>query len=135
MGLRLLLTCLALPPALAQDVEPVAPGEPIALAADLPAGVRDAALSPGGQFVFALLDDGTLAVLSNQSGRLAHIDGSPFPLGGPGYSPTALALSPDGSRLYVANRGTLEGSVLTPISVFTLEPATGFLTWLGDIGG
>lgn len=130
----LLLACLTLPPALAQEAEPVAPGEPLALAADLPAGVRDAVLAPGGQLVYALLDDGTLAVLSNQSGRLAHVDGSPFPLGGPGYTPTALALAPDGTRLYIANQGTLEGSALTPITVFTLDPATGYPAWLGDMG-
>lgn len=126
----LLLMCLALSPAAAQDSEPP---DPIAVSGSLPAGASAVALSPDGRFVYALLEDGTLAVLTfNDGGRLAHIDGSPFPLGGPGYTPTALALSPDGTRLYVANRGTLEETALTPVKVFTVEPATGYLTWLGD---
>jgi hypothetical protein len=121
-----------LAPVFAQDApEPL--GDPIAASASLPASARDAALSPDGFFVYALLDDGSLAILqAGASGALAHIAGSPFPISSEGAQATALAIAPDGSRLYIAFDTALSDSSQKPINVFTLDPLTGETAWLGE---
>lgn len=122
-----LLACLALSPALAQD------SEPLAQSGALPAHTRAVAFSPDGPFVYALLDDGSLAVFTfGPGGQLQLTADAPVPLDLPGGAGSALALSPDGSRLYVAGQGALAQDRLAPVRVYARDSATGGLEWLGD---
>ncbi len=82
------------------------------------------------EIAYALLDDGSIAIYRlTDSGQFEAITGSPFPLG---ERASALALSPDGTRLYIANGGALDSSGLTPIRVFSVNPDTGELSWISD---
>ncbi|MGL4650016.1 MAG: hypothetical protein ACRC1H_11450, partial [Caldilineaceae bacterium] len=109
------LLTLTIAPSAAQD-GPVTLGDPLASSPALPAAARAVALSPDGLFAFVLLDGDSLAVYTvGLDGQLTLLPDSPAPLGMPGGEATAMALSPDGTRLYVANAGALEASGMTLI--------------------
>jgi membrane-associated phospholipid phosphatase/DNA-binding beta-propeller fold protein YncE len=135
LWIALLLTgllVLTLAPASAQDGD-VTLGDPIASSLALPGTADAVALSPDGLFAFVLLEGDSLAVYTiGPDGQLALLPDSPSSLGMPGGDATAMALSPDGTRLYIANAGALEASGMTPIRVFAVDPLSGALSFLGD---
>ena len=88
----------------AQKLQPVA-GSPVTVGA-YPTSV---AISPDGTLVVANLMGNTLTVLDTQ--KLQPAQGSPVTVG---TYPTSVAMSPDGTRVFVANYGDNNLTVLGP---------------------
>lgn len=90
--------------------------------ADGPAAV----LIVGGKFLYTANDGGSVSgfTIDNITGIITTMGGSPF---GAGFSPSALAATPDGRFLYAANTG---GATITG---YAINATTGALSALGDI--
>lgn len=70
----------------------------------LPAGSAPTKVvaDPAGKFLFAIESQGILAfTINSQTGALTQVPGSPFPVGGFGDFPTAIAIDPGGTFVYV----------------------------------
>jgi len=91
-------------------------------AADGPAAV----LIVGGKFLYTANDGGSVSgfTIDNITGLLTTMSGSPFAAG---FSPSALAATPDGKFLYAANTG---GATITGYSI---NATTGVLSALGEV--
>lgn len=93
-----------------------------------PVGVS--VVAPDGNFVYALnASDGTLSTFAVDTEMigLSEVEGSTVDLSGIGYTPVDLAISTDGTTLYVANSGFVGRSLLSPVTIFTVDPQTGIV--------
>ena len=97
------------------------------------------AVDPGGKFLFVAnqgtfsdASSGTLSVFSISAGNLSEVPGSPFPtevlgeVGGSG--PSAVAVSPAGNYLYVANQ------FANDVQSYSFDSSSGALTLIGNYG-
>ena len=94
----------------------------------------DVALDADGSLLYVVHADGTLGIYSVGVNDAFMPITDPIPAGGISYQPVALAISPDGTRLYVANSGFIGRSLLSPITVWNIESASGLLNFGGRFG-
>jgi hypothetical protein len=126
MGLVLALLTLA---SVSMAQETMMP-EPVAVGA-FHSNPLDVALNVDGSMAYIAFADGTLGVYAlGEDGSFVAVT-EPFAAGGLSFQPIGLALSPDGTMLYVANTGFVGRSLLSPITLWAVDPATGTLTSAG----
>ncbi len=105
--------------------------EPVAMEA-FDSAPLDVALNADGSMAYVAFADGTLGVYAvGGDGSFATVT-EPFAAGGISFQPVGLALSPDGTMLYVANSGFVGRSLLSPITLWAVDAATGTLTAAGQ---
>ncbi len=104
--------------------------EPVAISA-FDSAPLDVALNADGSMAYVAFADGTLGVYAvGADGTFAAV-GEPVAANGISFQPIRLALSPDGSMLYVANSGFVGRSLLSPITLWSVDAVTGMLTAAG----
>lgn len=104
--------------------------EPIAMGA-FESAALDVALNTDGTLAYVAHADGTLAVYTVGEEGSFTLVGEPVAANGISFQPVALALSPDGRMLYVANSGFIGRSLLSPITLWSVDPNTGALSEAG----
>lgn len=92
----------------------------------------DAALNADGSIAYIVFADGTLGVYTVGSDGSFSAIAEPIDATGISFRPIRLALSPDGRMLYVANAGFVGRSLLSPITLWAVDPAVGTLTAAGQ---
>lgn len=119
LGLSALLGVSA---AMAQEIElpfPMASGP-------FPSPALDVALNTNGGLAYVVHEDGTIGIYSVGVADAFIAIADPIGASGEGYKPLALALTPDGTRLFVAN-GAVGDSALGVVTVWNIEPASGLI--------
>lgn len=94
----------------------------------------DLALNADGGLAYVVHADGTLGIYSVGANDAFFPITDPIPAGGIGYQPVALAIAPDGRTLYVANSGFIGRSLLSPLTIWNIERASGLLNFSGRYG-
>lgn len=112
---------------------PIAPLRPAAMPAvniEPGSGPRHFTFSPNGRFAYVVHEiSGKVSAFRYENGTLLHLQtlsGAPADYGGTAFSSADIHVSPDGSHLYMSNRGELNN-----ISIFTINAATGKLSLTG----
>jgi 6-phosphogluconolactonase len=110
------------------------PGSPLLLAPN--AGPPGAIAQAGNRFVFVLLPAANSVAafaIDMASGALAPVPGSPFPTG---HAPSALAVDPSGTHLYVTNEsdGTVSAFAISSTGVLNPVPGSPFAAGAGPVG-
>ncbi len=118
-----LSTLLSVSAALAQEIElpfPMASGP-------FPSPALDVALDTDGSLAYVVHEDGTLGIYSVGVADAFIPIADPIDASGEDYRPVALALTPDGTRLFVANRGISGDSESGVVTVWNIEAASGLV--------
>lgn len=87
----------------------------------------DVALNSSGSLAYVAHADGTLGIYSVGANDAFLPITDPIPAAGISFQPAALAISPDGRTLYVANSGFVGRSLLSPVTIWNIETASGLL--------
>lgn len=127
MGALALVATLALGVTAAWAQETEMP-QPLAMGPFTSAAL-DVALNADGSLAYVVHADGTLGIYSVGANDAFLPITDPIQAGGISYQPVALAISPDGTRLYVANSGFIGRSLLSPVTVWNIEAASGLLNF------
>lgn len=106
--------------------------QPVAMGPLLSAPL-DVALNSDGSLAYVVHADGTLGIYSVGANDAFLPITDPIPAGGISFQPVALAIAPDGRTLYVANSGFIGRSLLSPVTIWNIEPASGLLNPGGRI--
>lgn len=92
-------------------------------------GLNQVALMPNGNFLYALnTDDKTIHVFRVNANTGNLYENGVVEVGGPTFTPTDIAISPNNAYLYAANQGFTDDGAAIPLSIYRIDNRNGNLT-------